>query len=50
MSDAAFKKELIIDGTNKDNDYYFGSYSHFHIHEEMLKDRTRTGSYMNAIL
>eukprot|EP01026_Neomeris_dumetosa_P025202 TRINITY_DN2076_c0_g1_i2.p1 TRINITY_DN2076_c0_g1~~TRINITY_DN2076_c0_g1_i2.p1 ORF type:complete len:345 (+),score=22.81 TRINITY_DN2076_c0_g1_i2:369-1403(+) len=31
-------------------DYYFDSYSHFGIHEEMLKDSVRTGSYKNAIL
>lgn len=31
-------------------DYYFDSYSHFGIHEEMLKDEVRTKSYMNAIL
>ncbi len=30
-------------------DYYFDSYSHFGIHEEMLKDEVRTKSYMNAI-
>lgn len=30
-------------------DYYFDSYSHFGIHEEMLKDDVRTRSYMNAI-
>jgi len=30
-------------------DYYFDSYSHFGIHEEMLKDEVRTRSYMNAI-
>lgn len=30
-------------------DYYFGSYSHFYIHEEMLKDRVRTTTYMRAI-
>ncbi|CAM9937341.1 unnamed protein product [Ectocarpus sp. 4 AP-2014] len=30
-------------------DYYFDSYSHFGIHEEMLKDEVRTTSYMNAI-
>lgn len=30
-------------------DYYFDSYSHFGIHEEMLKDQVRTRSYMNAI-
>jgi len=32
------------------SDYYFDSYAHFGIHEEMLKDRVRTGTYMNAIL
>lgn len=31
-------------------DYYFDSYSHFGIHEEMLKDEVRTKTYMNAIL
>jgi type I protein arginine methyltransferase len=30
-------------------DYYFDSYSHFGIHEEMLKDEVRTKSYMHAI-
>lgn len=32
------------------SDYYFNSYAHFSIHEEMLKDRVRTGSYQAAIL
>lgn len=31
-------------------DYYFDSYAHFGIHEEMLKDRVRTKGYMNAIV
>jgi len=31
-------------------DYYFDSYSHFNIHEDMLKDVARTKTYMNAIL
>jgi len=31
-------------------DYYFDSYSHFGIHEEMLKDEVRTLSYRNAIV
>ncbi|KAJ0412776.1 hypothetical protein ATCC90586_002406 [Pythium insidiosum] len=31
-------------------DYYFDSYSHFGIHEEMLKDTVRTKAYMNAIM
>jgi type I protein arginine methyltransferase len=30
-------------------DYYFDSYSHFGIHEEMLKDSVRTKTYMKAI-
>jgi len=31
-------------------DYYFNSYAHFGIHEEMLKDSVRTGTYQKAIL
>ena len=31
-------------------DYYFDSYSHFGIHEEMLKDKVRTKTYMNSII
>jgi hypothetical protein len=40
FDDIAFKKQLITDLTYNDqkHDYYFGSYSHFYIHEEMLKD------------
>lgn len=30
-------------------DYYFDSYAHFGIHEEMLKDEVRTESYQRAI-
>eukprot|EP00611_Tribonema_gayanum_P024535 TRINITY_DN5444_c0_g3_i2.p2 TRINITY_DN5444_c0_g3~~TRINITY_DN5444_c0_g3_i2.p2 ORF type:complete len:369 (+),score=130.68 TRINITY_DN5444_c0_g3_i2:192-1298(+) len=30
-------------------DYYFDSYSHFGIHEEMIKDEVRTQSYLDAI-
>ncbi|KAF2285157.1 hypothetical protein GH714_038877 [Hevea brasiliensis] len=30
-------------------DYYFDSYSHFGIHEEMLKDMVRTKTYQNVI-
>ena len=36
-------------GYEKDPDYYFDSYSHFNIHEDMLKDKNRTLAYMNAI-
>jgi len=32
------------------SDYYFDSYSHFGIHEEMLKDEVRTLSYKNSIV
>lgn len=35
------------DMTSKD--YYFDSYGHYAIHEEMLKDETRTSTYMKAI-
>lgn len=31
------------------HDYYYGSYSSFHIHEEMLKDAVRTRTYQRAI-
>jgi len=31
------------------SDYYWNSYAHFGIHEEMLKDEVRTLSYRNAI-
>lgn len=31
-------------------DYYFNSYAHFGIHEEMLKDSVRTGAYQRAIV
>ncbi|KAI6213308.1 CRE-PRMT-1 protein [Aphelenchoides besseyi] len=30
-------------------DYYFDSYAHFGIHEEMLKDEVRTNTYRNAV-
>ena len=34
--------------TSKSNDYYFGSYSHYGIHEDMLRDHVRTDSYREA--
>jgi protein arginine N-methyltransferase 1 len=45
--DIEFKKALCADLSynNTSHDYYFGSYSHFYIHEEMLKDRVRTEAY-----
>ncbi|KAH6914455.1 putative arginine methyltransferase [Coprinopsis sp. MPI-PUGE-AT-0042] len=38
----------VTDMTSKD--YYADSYAHFGIHEEMLKDSVRTGSYRSAII
>lgn len=44
--DDEFRKQLCADLSVKENtDYYFGSYSHFYIHEEMLKDTVRTLAY-----
>lgn len=42
------KKPAADDRTSKD--YYFDSYAHHAIHEEMLKDQVRTRTYQNAIL
>lgn len=42
--------ELFPTGVEKDKDYYFNSYAHYSIHEEMLKDEVRTGKYQQAIL
>ncbi|XP_030845562.1 protein arginine N-methyltransferase 1 [Strongylocentrotus purpuratus] len=41
------KKAKTVDMTSKD--YYFDSYAHFGIHEEMLKDEVRTLTYRNAM-
>jgi cytochrome c556 len=41
-----FKKGLIKDFSHNEKlDYYFDSYSHFNIHEEMIKDKVRTETY-----
>ena len=42
------KGKANFDGANK-HDYYFNSYSSHHIHEEMLKDTSRTLTYQRAI-
>ncbi|PVU94807.1 hypothetical protein BB559_002914 [Furculomyces boomerangus] len=42
--------EIIKDTKMTSKDYYFDSYAHFGIHEEMLKDKVRTLSYRNAII
>ncbi|XP_068647765.1 probable protein arginine N-methyltransferase 1 [Aristolochia californica] len=41
--------EDVIGSDKTSADYYFDSYSHFGIHEEMLKDTIRTKTYQNAI-
>ncbi|KAL3535647.1 hypothetical protein ACH5RR_004108 [Cinchona calisaya] len=39
----------VIGSDKTSADYYFDSYSHFGIHEEMLKDVVRTKTYQNVI-
>ncbi|XP_058068032.1 probable protein arginine N-methyltransferase 1 [Magnolia sinica] len=41
--------EAIVGSDKTSADYYFDSYSHFGIHEEMLKDTVRTKTYQNVI-
>ena len=50
FSDEEFFKSLPghSDIENK-KDYYFNSYSSYYIHEQMLKDKIRTGTYQDAI-
>ncbi|KAL6535003.1 Protein arginine N-methyltransferase 1.1 [Orobanche hederae] len=40
---------LVASDDKTSADYYFDSYSHFGIHEEMLKDVIRTKTYQNVI-
>ncbi|KAK1437589.1 hypothetical protein QVD17_03383 [Tagetes erecta] len=47
MCDAQDPSTVADDNTSAD--YYFDSYSHFGIHEEMLKDVVRTKTYQNVI-
>lgn len=49
MSSSHKSRSEGADGSSTGLDYYFDSYSHFGIHEEMLKDRVRTLSYKDAI-
>jgi len=46
---AGNKQDAAMADNLTSSDYYFDSYSHFGIHEEMLKDEVRTLSYRNAI-
>lgn len=57
MSDGGNTTTSIADQSSSSNndsltskDYYFDSYSHHGIHEEMLKDQVRTRTYQLAIL
>lgn len=43
-------KQLAANKEMTSADYYFDSYAHFGIHEEMLKDKVRTLTYRKAIL
>lgn len=47
--DDPLKVETLVGSDKTSADYYFDSYSHFGIHEEMLKDVVRTKTYQNAI-
>ena len=48
--DEEYRAKMLDDLGGRDkHDYYFSSYSSFHIHEEMLKDTVRTRSYQRAI-
>ncbi|KAF8388847.1 hypothetical protein HHK36_025527 [Tetracentron sinense] len=50
LDDSTSELEETIVGSDKTSaDYYFDSYSHFGIHEEMLKDTVRTKTYQNVI-
>lgn len=42
------KEDVAVDEMTS-KDYYFDSYAHFGIHEEMLKDEIRTMTYKNSM-
>lgn len=44
------KLEQLSNEEMTSKDYYFDSYAHFGIHEEMLKDEVRTLSYRNSMV
>merc|ERR1719328_1019160 len=41
--------KLLSNDEMTSKDYYFDSYAHFGIHEEMLKDEVRTLTYRNSM-
>jgi len=43
-------EERLINSSLNSSDYYWNSYAHFGIHEEMLKDKVRTCSYRDSIM
>jgi len=43
-------KDQLLQTDKTSSDYYYSSYSHFGIHEEMLKDQVRTLGYRKAIV
>merc|ERR1712240_331611 len=47
QGESSAPKPAAEDMTSKD--YYFDSYAHFGIHEEMLKDEVRTLTYRNSM-
>lgn len=52
-SEEAFQADSLWAGLDNEistEDPYFYSYSHYGIHEEMIKDKVRTESYMNAMI
>jgi protein arginine N-methyltransferase 1 len=48
VNDAEFLKNLPSSTFEAHQDDYYASYSHFGIHQEMLKDKVRTGAYRKA--
>jgi type I protein arginine methyltransferase len=52
-AEPSFQGDALWSGLNNEisiEDPYFYSYSHYGIHEEMIKDKVRTESYMNAMI
>ena len=52
-SEPEFQPDSVWSGLDNEissEDPYFYSYSHYGIHEEMIKDKVRTESYMNAMI
>ena len=48
FNDKEFLKGMPVSVFERHEDDYFGSYSHYTVHEDMLKDRVRTGTYRQA--